>query len=119
MDVSITTAKDCDIREKLFYRLAEAKCPILQMNSSTMSLEDVFLELTGNPAKAAKNLERQMGQKSGGDGMEEDFSEEADPADAEKRVQEEQPPEGKDTQEMTEAPQDKEEKEGAENESDL
>ena len=119
VDVSITTAKDCDIREKLFYRLAEAKCPILQMNSSTMSLEDVFLELTGNPAKAAKNLERQMGQKSGGDGMEEDFSEEADPADAEKRVQEEQPPEGKDTQEMTEAPQDKEEKEGAENESDL
>ena len=60
-----------------------------------------------------------MGQKSGGDGMEEDFSEEADPADAEKRVQEEQPPEGKDTQETTEAPQDKEEKEGAENESDL
>ena len=76
VDVSITTAKDCDIREKLFYRLAEAKCPILQMNSSTMSLEVVFLELTGNPAKAAKNLERQMGQKSGGDGMEEDFSEE-------------------------------------------
>lgn len=84
-----------------------------------MSLEDVFLELTGNPAKAAKNLEKQMEQENGGDETEEDFIEAADPAEAEERVQEEQPPEGEDTQETPEASKDREEKEGAENESDL
>lgn len=46
VDLSVTTAKDTDIREKLFYNMADAHCPILSMNSSTMSLEDVFLQLT-------------------------------------------------------------------------
>lgn len=35
-----------DIREQLFYLLADAKCPILEMKQSKMSLEDIFLELT-------------------------------------------------------------------------
>ena len=60
-----------------------------------------------------------MEQENGGDETEEDFIEVADPAEAEERVQEEQPPEGEDTQETPEAAQDREEKEGAENESDL
>jgi len=33
-------------REKLFYKLAEKKMPILEMRTLTTSLEDVFLELT-------------------------------------------------------------------------
>ena len=53
LDLSVTTAKDQDIREVLFYQMADAKCPIFRMNSSTMSLEDVFLQLTKEGAKTA------------------------------------------------------------------
>lgn len=45
---SIKTDESIDIREKLFYKLAEAKLPILKMQATRISLEDVFLELTEN-----------------------------------------------------------------------
>lgn len=35
-----------DIREELFYLLADMKCPILEMSQTRLSLEDIFLELT-------------------------------------------------------------------------
>jgi ABC-2 type transport system ATP-binding protein len=38
--------EDSDIREAVFYALCDAKCPILNMQSSNMSLEDIFLEVT-------------------------------------------------------------------------
>lgn len=44
--VHIFTAGDDDVREEVFYALASAGCPIYSMNGSSMSLEDVFLELT-------------------------------------------------------------------------
>lgn len=56
VDLSVTTAKDQDIREVLFYQMADAKCPILRMNSSTMSLEDVFLQLTKEGAGIKEGL---------------------------------------------------------------
>lgn len=37
-----------DIREAVFYCLAEAKCPIMELTHDTVSLEDIFLELTGD-----------------------------------------------------------------------
>ena len=40
-----TDAKE-DVREKLFYMLAEEKLPVMSMNRLEKSLEDVFLELT-------------------------------------------------------------------------
>jgi ABC-2 type transport system ATP-binding protein len=43
----IVTAKDrTDIREALFYRMAERRYPILSMKKESMSLEDIFLKLT-------------------------------------------------------------------------
>ena len=48
MSFSIKTDENIDIREKLFYKLAEAKLPILKMQATRISLEDVFLELTEN-----------------------------------------------------------------------
>lgn len=48
VDIEITTAKERDIREELFYAMAQAQHPILRMDASTMSLEDVFLQLTEN-----------------------------------------------------------------------
>ena len=56
--VKITTEKDRDIREELFYALAKANCPILELTSSSMSLEDVFLELTDDSGKAARKLKK-------------------------------------------------------------
>lgn len=44
-DIKLET-ENCEIREELFYKLAEEKCPILRMQFMRMSLEDVFLELT-------------------------------------------------------------------------
>ena len=43
-----------DIREQLFYLLADAKCPILEMKQSKMSLEDIFLELTEDKKSVRK-----------------------------------------------------------------
>lgn len=44
--VQIKAKKGNDIREKVFYRCAEKKLPILEMKAEGKSLEDVFLELT-------------------------------------------------------------------------
>lgn len=46
-NVLIRTEKEQDIREALFYLLAEKRLPILSMTLSERSLEDIFLELTG------------------------------------------------------------------------
>lgn len=44
--VILETEKNVDIRKELFYKLAEAKLPIMAMNQLERSLEDTFLELT-------------------------------------------------------------------------
>ena len=44
----ITTEENTDMREKLLYMMAEAKMPILNMQFTKVSLEDIFLELTQN-----------------------------------------------------------------------
>ena len=43
---------ESDIREALFYALAEARCPILEESAAAVSLEDIFLELTGEEEAA-------------------------------------------------------------------
>lgn len=47
----ITTGVEYDIREDLFYACASAKCPIVGMQASEMSLEDVFIKVTGSSRK--------------------------------------------------------------------
>ncbi|MEV2910146.1 ATP-binding cassette domain-containing protein [Paenibacillus larvae] len=42
----VKSADQTDIREQLFYTLAEAKYPIMEMRRERISLEDVFLRLT-------------------------------------------------------------------------
>jgi ABC-2 type transport system ATP-binding protein len=49
--VGLKTVGDADIREKLFYLCAEQKCPILRMENTHVSLEDIFLELTSQEKK--------------------------------------------------------------------
>lgn len=45
-DFTVKIAGNQDMRENIFFALAEVKCPILKMQSSNMSLEKVFLKLT-------------------------------------------------------------------------
>lgn len=44
--VSIHSTNNADVREEVFYALAGAHCPIYEMRSESMSLEDIFLEVT-------------------------------------------------------------------------
>lgn len=50
-DFIVHAKKGCDIRETVFYELAEQRMPILEMNTVTKSLEDVFIELTQGGTK--------------------------------------------------------------------
>lgn len=43
-DVTVTASEGNDVREKIFYKLAEVKCPIMEMKSNKASLEEIFLE---------------------------------------------------------------------------
>ena len=45
-NIQIRTEEQTDIREQVFYKMAEAGCPILEMQSKKVSLEEIFLELT-------------------------------------------------------------------------
>lgn len=44
--MTVYTERDQDIREKIFYAMAEFDCPILEMHLLETSLEDAFLALT-------------------------------------------------------------------------
>lgn len=53
-DFTIKLSGNQDMRENIFFALAEVKCPILKMQSSNMSLEEVFLKLTDDVEKERK-----------------------------------------------------------------
>ncbi len=44
--LTLEAPEGADVREQIFYALAEKRCPIVAMSIATVSLEDVFLELT-------------------------------------------------------------------------
>ena len=48
--LKVISKENADVREQVFYALAEAKLPILEMTHAEKSLEDIFLELTGDVA---------------------------------------------------------------------
>lgn len=50
----IAMQKSFDIREELFFRFADSKIPILSMEFEEVTLEKVFLELTGDRSEPAK-----------------------------------------------------------------
>ena len=45
-ELTVTTAAEDDVREAVFFAMAEAGFPIYEMHHETMKLEDIFLELT-------------------------------------------------------------------------
>ena len=55
----LSVQENVDIREKVFYVMAKANCPIYEMQVKRVSLEDVFLELTeGEKKKSTGNPEK-------------------------------------------------------------
>lgn len=56
LEAKIQINGDEDIREELFYTFAEAKCPILTMKKSKVSLEQVFLELTQDNGQSQEEV---------------------------------------------------------------
>lgn len=51
IEVSIQQSLNMDIREDVFYALAKHRCPIFEMHTTSVTLEDIFLELTKNEEK--------------------------------------------------------------------
>lgn len=45
-NITVSTEENRDIREEIFYKMAENHCPIIEMQSRKVSLEEIFLELT-------------------------------------------------------------------------
>jgi len=60
IEVSIGQSLDMDIREEVFYALAKQKCPIFEMHTTSVTLEDIFLELTKGEEN---NLEEEKKQE--------------------------------------------------------
>ena len=55
VQVNVKTEGNEDVREKIFYACAENQCPILRMENTHVSLEDIFLELTSQDNATANN----------------------------------------------------------------
>ena len=62
-NVMLSTKEDMDIREEVFFKMADAPCPILEMQSKKVSLEEIFLELTEDDKK--KKNEKETDKKEG------------------------------------------------------
>ena len=77
VDVRVEMRAETDLRERIFYLLAGAQLPILAMSRPSVSLEDVFLELTGQDV-----VEDATEDEDASDGGEGDDTDEAAEPDA-------------------------------------
>ena len=59
--ITVGTEENMDVREKVFYSMVNVGCPILEMQSKKVSLEEIFLELT----ESEKKDKDESGKKSG------------------------------------------------------
>ncbi len=62
----LETDREYDIREELFYALAEKRLPIMSLHRLEKSLEDVFLELTGTTSGVSGVREEKGGENHDG-----------------------------------------------------
>ncbi len=57
--VKLSTEENTDIREDVFFKMAENHYPILEMQSRKVSLEEIFLELTEDTKKKPEATEKE------------------------------------------------------------
>ena len=60
VSLKITTDENTDVREKIFYKMAEKQMPIMDMHSTKISLADILLELTDSAKKPAGSKKRKL-----------------------------------------------------------
>ena len=63
-ETKVTSEEQIDVREKVFYKMAELNCPIYEMKSKKISLEEIFIELTDSENK---NVVESENENEGGD----------------------------------------------------
>ena len=65
--IQIVTSREIDIREGLFFALAEKRLPLLELKFKTKSLEDLFIELTteykAQPKKKGLKFKKKNSEK--------------------------------------------------------
>ncbi len=62
VEVSIQQSLDSDIREGVFYALANRNCPIYEMHTTSVTLEDIFLQLTKNEDREPEDIKSEEGK---------------------------------------------------------
>lgn len=80
--VRVSAADEGDIREKVFYALAEAGLPIMELRPGRKTLEDIFLELTGAES-AGEGTESEGTESTSGSAGKEAAEETGEPGKAE------------------------------------
>ena len=63
--VKVITGENTDVREAVFFALADAKLPVMEMVHSEKSLEDIFLELTDDVKPVEREKKRLFNRKKG------------------------------------------------------
>lgn len=64
VDLTVYCEEKEDIREEVFYAMCKANTPILEMQSIRMSLEDIFLKVTGNPEAVNEENEPEAAEEA-------------------------------------------------------
>lgn len=59
LEVMVTYKEDAELRDEISFAFAGAKVPIYEMKSANQSLEDIFLQLTGNEQAATEEVEEE------------------------------------------------------------
>lgn len=59
-NVTVSTEENTDIREEVFFKMAENRYPILEMQSQKISLEEIFLELTEDNKKDSSDTDNRI-----------------------------------------------------------
>lgn len=57
LSVTVSSDETTDVREAVFYTLAENRTPIFEMNMDRLSLEDIFLEMTSKEPETGEKAE--------------------------------------------------------------
>ena len=60
--ITVGTEENTDVREKVFYSMVNAGCPILEMQSKKVSLEEIFLELTESEKREKDDTRKKSGK---------------------------------------------------------
>lgn len=65
IDVTAESVSGKDVRDELFFEFADKKLPIVKMETESLSLEEVFLKLTGQDVEETEEKDSQGVEKEG------------------------------------------------------